>query len=361
MAVYFEPRRDPWYAGLIGLGLSKALEGMFARDAEARQVNQFRKQAAKALDILQPHPAPETPDYDFGNGALGQAYKGIRDAVRDAGWGEAWGNGGGLTADNYARAGAQFSRANQQAGLGLLKSAYGDKLAALADLEKADAINSRIGAMPTDGRRKSWARYLANVGIYNPQAVGPMQKGLDWAFPNQQFDSLNTGGSQLVYSKDPVTGKVIQQFSAKNSYSPSDLTSMRNTDARISGALRLQEAKGRHESELDAVKRKWEAEQAELNRKLRQEIANGGLDFKTAKARYDAGLSDDIGPFAKNGSDAVLAEITTVMPRTLDEAMEQLAGGDPEQQKKVAQEVSTLRKEGETDEEIFSYLKRYFK
>lgn len=226
MAVYVVKKNNPW--GYLGANLGNGLfdniiGGMFARDAQARQVRRSRglwddmSRTMKAQSGL-PQPEAPRPQYseDIQNIA-NAATRGMPTATDNQGWKGLWDSTVGLGKEY--RPGREellgvFGRHGvtpQEAELAM--NFYKNQFETADKLGYQDEVASRVNNLDYDVRNNP-AR--ATQSGLTAQAYGLSPQGLwQYTYPNITSGVMDNGDRNTFYQANPATGDTVTQDFAK--------------------------------------------------------------------------------------------------------------------------------------------------
>ncbi len=225
MAVYVVPNRRRNYWGNVSLNLGNGLlgnviNGMFERDARAREAGRSKRLYEAVADEMTPQaglPQPEAPRPEYGeemrsfaNRATrgGGLYDSYVNPTDNGGWSGLWDSTPGLGKDkvpgreDFLRGLARYGATEQQAKT--LTDLYMNQFETADKLGYQDSVASRLGGLDYDvrGNAPEAARSAAVAGAYGVN-MGPIY---DRTAPGFTFSGADLGDRYGVFSQDNLTG-----------------------------------------------------------------------------------------------------------------------------------------------------------
>ncbi|MGE9959181.1 hypothetical protein [Cloacibacillus porcorum] len=225
MAVYVVPNRRRNYWGNVSLNLGNGLlgnviNGMFERDARAREAGRSKRLYEAVADEMTPQaglPQPEAPRPEYGeemrsfaNRATrgGGLYDSYVNPTDNGGWSGLWDSTPGLGKDkvpgreDFLRGLARYGATEQQAKT--LTDLYMNQFETADKLGYQDSVASRVRNLPMDVRGNPVQ--AAQSGLV-AQAYELKPEGL-WRYtaPNFEKQVVDLGDRALLSSFDPLTG-----------------------------------------------------------------------------------------------------------------------------------------------------------
>ena len=218
MAVYVVKKNNPW--GYLGANLGNGLfdniiGGMFARDAQARQVRRSRglwDDASRTMKAQPGLPQPEAPRPQYSEDVqslANSAMRGMPTATDNQGWKGLWDSTVGLGKEYrpgreellgvFGRHGVTPQEAE------LLMNYYKNQFETADKLGYQDNIASRVGGLDYDVRRNApnAARSAAVAGAYGIDMAPVYER----TAPQFSFSSADLGDRLGYFTQDPLTGE----------------------------------------------------------------------------------------------------------------------------------------------------------